>query len=248
VRIGDHARLRRRVRFCNREPPTNIVVLSEVHLYKVHVTTILLTASLTLAGVKDASAGQQESARPSLAVASSAAADQQSNVPAEVRQTEVTVERAAKRFRMGAEGGIGLDPELIMFGVHGAFGPIFKRNVEFRPGVEFGIGEVTTTFGVNLDVLYTLPGATRNAAWTPYLGIGPNFGLSHRGFRSDDIEDEDDIEAEDDVRNRFDFGDTDFEGGVNFIAGVRQRNGMFLEMKATAYGVSNVRLLVGFNF
>ena len=35
---------------------------------------------------------------------------------------------------------------------------------------------------------------------------------------------------------------------LNFIARARRRNGMFLEMKATAYGVSNVRLLVGFNF
>jgi len=35
---------------------------------------------------------------------------------------------------------------------------------------------------------------------------------------------------------------------VNFIAGARNRNGVYLEMKATAYGVTNVRLLVGFNF
>jgi hypothetical protein len=39
-----------------------------------------------------------------------------------------------------------------------------------------------------------------------------------------------------------------FEGGVNFIVGARRPSGMFLEMKATAYGVSNVRLLMGFNF
>ena len=71
------------------------------------------------------------------------------------------------------------------------------------------------------------------------MGAGPNFALSHRGFESDES---------DDGRNRFDFSDTDFEGGFNFIAGARNRNGMFLEMKATAYGVSNVRLLAGFNF
>jgi hypothetical protein len=35
---------------------------------------------------------------------------------------------------------------------------------------------------------------------------------------------------------------------MNFIAGARNRNGMYLGMKATAYGVSNVRLLLGFNF
>ena len=167
------------------------------------------------------------------------AVDQQSNVPADARQAEDAVERAVRRFRIGAEGGVGLDPELIMFGAHGAFGPLFRRNVEFRPGIEIGIGEVTTTLGVNLDVLYTLPGGARGAGWTPYVGAGPNFALSHRGFESDETEDD---------QNRFDFSDTDFEGGLNFIAGARRRNGMFLEMKATAYGVSNVRLLVGFNF
>ena len=74
------------------------------------------------------------------------------------------------------------------------------------------------------------------------MWAGPNFALSHRGF------DTDDQNVEDDDRNRFDFSDTDFVGGLNFFAGARVRNGMFLEMKATAYGVSNVRLLVGFNF
>jgi hypothetical protein len=49
-------------------------------------------------------------------------------------------------------------------------------------------------------------------------------------------------------RGRFDFSDTDFNGGMNFIVGMRQPNGMFFEMKATAWGVSNVRLLAGFNF
>jgi hypothetical protein len=138
-------------------------------------------------------------------------------------------------------GGIGLDPELIMFGAHGAFGPMFRRGVDFRPGIEFGVGELTTTMGINLEVLYTLPGPSRSAGWIPYVGAGPNFALSHRGLDSDELD-------EDDDPNRFDFSDTDFEGGVNFIAGARKRNGMFLEMKATAYGVSNVRLLVGFNF
>jgi hypothetical protein len=164
---------------------------------------------------------------------------QQNNVPAQAQQAEDAVERAVKRFRIGVVGGVGLDPELIMFGAHGAFGPIFNRNVEFRPGIEFGVGEVTTLFGINLDVIYTLPGATRGTRWTPYAGAGPNFALSHRGFESDD--DTDDV-------NRFDFSDTDFEPGFNFVAGARRQNGFFLEMKATAYGVSNIRLMAGFNF
>ena len=205
----------------------------------IHLTAVLLSTGIAVVFPTTASARQQRAATPVSAAVLPDLGGQQDNVPAGARQAEDAVERAARRFRIGAEGGIGLDPELIMFGAHGALGPLFRRNVEFRPGVEFGIGEVTTTFGVNLDVLYTLPGGARSGGWTPYVGAGPNFALSHRGFESDDSDDD---------RNRFDFSDTDFEGGVNFIAGARRRNGMFLEMKATAYGVSNVRLLVGFNF
>ena len=163
----------------------------------------------------------------------------QSNVPASVRQAEQETESAARRFRAGVDGGIGLDPESIMFGAHGTFGPLFRRGIDFRPGIEFGVGELTTQFGINLDVLYALPG-TVAARWTPYVGAGPNFALSHRDFETGDGLGE--------ARNRFDFSDTDFEGGVNFIAGVRSRGGMTMEMRATAYGVTNVRLLLGYTF
>jgi hypothetical protein len=172
---------------------------------------------------------------------------QQTNVPAGVQQAEDDIERTVERFRIGVEGGIGLDPELIEFGAHAAFAPIFTPDIEFRPGIEFGLGELTTLFGINLDVLYFLPGATRGTRWMPYIGAGPSFGLSHRGF---DTEDSDNVDADDDLedRNRFDFSDTDFNGGMNFIAGARNQSGVFFEMKATAYGVSNIRFLVGFNF
>ena len=73
-----------------------------------------------------------------------------------------------------------------------------------------------------------------------YGRAGPNFALSHRGFDS--------TTAGENQGNRFNFSDTSFDAGLNFIAGVRNRNGMFLEMRATAYGVSNVRLMAGFNF
>jgi hypothetical protein len=165
-------------------------------------------------------------------------ADAQQNVPTKAQEAEDSVERAVKRFGIGVEGGVGLDPELIDFGAHATFGPLFHRNLQFRPGIEFGVGEVTTTFGINLDVLYTFPGATRQTRWVPYIGAGPNFSLSHRGFDSATVQ----------QPNRFDFSDTSFDAGLNFIAGARKRSGFFLEMRATAYGVSNVRLLAGFNF
>ena len=108
----------------------------------------------------------------------------QQNVPPKAQNAEDAVERAVRRFGIGVEGGIALDPELIDFGAHATFGPIFNPSVQFRPGIEFGIGEVTTTFGINLDVLYTLPGANGQTRWRPYVGAGPNLSLSHRGFDS----------------------------------------------------------------
>lgn len=198
---------------------------------------VFTIAMLVLPGVASAQQDAATAARPD-GVSADGPRAQQSNVPPEAQQAEGAVERAVERFRIGVEGGVGLDPELIMFGAHGAFAPIFHPNVEFRPGIEFGVGELTTLFGINLDVLYLLPGATRTTRWMPYIGAGPNFALSHRGFESEADED----------RNRFDFSDTDFTGGLNFIAGARAQNGLFLEMKATAYGVSNIRLLAGFNF
>jgi hypothetical protein len=182
-----------------------------------------------------------------------ASAAAQTNVPPAVQQAEADVEQTVKRFRMGLQSGVGLDPEILDVGVHAAFGPLFTSAVAFRPGIEIGIGEVTTLFGINLDVLYTVPGFTSDTRWLPYVGAGPNFGLSHRGFETDDVDNVDTgttvspVDSNGDL-SRFDFSDTDFNGGMNFIVGMRKPSGMFFEMKATAWGVSNVRLLAGFNF
>jgi hypothetical protein len=202
----------------------------------VNVLALVITAAVTLWRPNASSAQQILPLVPPAAAAGSA--ELQQNVPAKAQDAEGSVERAVKRFGVGVEGGVGLDPQLIDFGAHATFGPIFNRNVQFRPGIEFGVGEVTTTFGINLDVLYTFPGATRQTRWTPYVGAGPNFSLSHLGFDSATVQ----------QPNRFNFSDTSFDTGLNFIAGARARSGLFLEMRATAYGVSNVRLLAGFNF
>jgi hypothetical protein len=158
------------------------------------------------------------------------------------------VERVARRYGVGVSGGVGLDPEIIHVGAHGMIGPIFRDGIQFRPGVELGLGEVTTLFAINLDVLYTFDNDSRDSAWLPYVGAGPTFGLSHRGFATDDVDHVNGspvIVAED--RNRFDFSDTDFEGGINFIVGMRKQR-TFFEMRANAWGVSSVRLLAGINF
>jgi hypothetical protein len=202
-----------------------------------YTVALAVPLAIMLLSPRAASAQQALTSAPQFEAQRSDPTQNPNNVPAPVQDAENSVERTARRFGIGVEGGIGLDPELIEFGAHGTFGPIFTRNVQFRPGIEFGAGEVTTTFAINLDVLYLLPGSARTTRWVPYVGAGPNFGLSHQGFEGTTAQ-----------GNRFNFSDTSFEAGFNFIAGVRNRNGLFMEMKATAYGVSNVKLLVGYTF
>lgn len=205
----------------------------------------LLTPFVFLLFISLPAAAQQSSfLTPSVQPVPLVTGQQRSDVSAEMRQVQNDIEAVVRRFRIGVEGGVAFDPELIMFGAHAAFGPLFRPGIEFRPGVEIGLGELTTLLGINLDVLYTLPGTTRQTRWSPYIGAGPTFGLSHRGFATEDT---DNVDANLD-RNRFDFSDTDFNGGLNFIAGARNRAGLFFELKATAWGVSSIRILAGYDF
>jgi hypothetical protein len=167
------------------------------------------------------------------------------NTPQSVQKAEGQVERVVKRWRIGVQGGVALDPQLLDVGVHGEIGPLFSPNFQFRPVLEIGAGEITTMLAINLDFVYLFPSATTDTMWMPYVGAGPTFGLSHQSI---DVEDNLVTNAINSDRNRFDFSDTDFDSGMNFIVGMRRRSGAFFEMKATAWGVSNVRLLAGFNF
>ena len=157
-------------------------------------------------------------------------------LPPDVRRLEAQIERQVRRYRLGVIGGVALDPEMVSVGGHSMLGPLFTANLAFRPSVELAVGEVTTLLAIHVDALYTIGGGALRRGWLPYLGVGPNFSFSPRG-----------LEVEEDG-DRFDFDEFNFDGGVNFIAGARNPNGVFFEMKATAYGVARVRLLGGFSF
>jgi len=36
--------------------------------------------------------------------------------------------------------------------------------------------------------------------------------------------------------------------GFNFLLGIQQREGMFLELKSSAYSLPTIRFIVGYNF
>jgi hypothetical protein len=159
-------------------------------------------------------------------------------VPAEVRRAESQIEREAKRFRVGIRAGLGLDPELAMVGVQSQIGPFFSDNIYFRPNVDFGFGEVTAMFGLNLEAIYRLPITSRQARWSAYFGAGPGFNLVHQKFESNS------------GGKRIDFGDFHSDTGLNILGGVRYRSGTFLELKTSVYSdtTPTLRLMVGYNF
>jgi hypothetical protein len=157
-------------------------------------------------------------------------------VPASVRRLEDQIERQTRRYGAGVRGGIALDPELILVGVHARFGPFFSRNLQFRPNVEFGFGEVTKLFALNLEGIYRLPFVPRNGRWQPYVGAGPSLLFKHQNFER--------AEAGEGI----DFGDFDFEGGLNLLTGIEFRSGVFFEAKATVYASPHFRLIVGYTF
>jgi hypothetical protein len=158
-------------------------------------------------------------------------------VPTRVRTLERQIERQMRRYGAGVRAGIGLDPEIITAGLQARVGPFFDDNVSFRPSVEFGFGEVTKLFALNLEGIYRLPVSVRGGRWSAYVGLGPSFNFISRNFE----------EAERGDRS-IDFNDFDFEAGLNILGGVEFRNGMFVELKSTAYSRPSVRLFIGYNF
>lgn len=157
-------------------------------------------------------------------------------LPEPVRQLERDIERQVRRYQLGVRTGVALDPELFLVGVHARMGPIFNRDVYFRPNVELAFGEVTTMFAVNLEAVARLPITARGARWSAYAGAGPAFQFSHQNFERQTSGPD------------IDFGDFDFQAGFNVLGGVEFRNGMFAEMKSTVYAAPHLRFILGYSF
>jgi hypothetical protein len=167
-------------------------------------------------------------------------------VPATVRRLSADIERQARKYRAGVSAGAALDPELISVDAFATLVPWRQQRLAVRPGVELAFGEVTTLLGLHFDVLYSVPGVRPSARWAPYVGAGPNFSFSHRGIDEDEFLEGGVTEPDD--NDRFDFSQYDWNNGFNFIVGARTPRGAFFELKATAYGVANIRMLAGFEF
>jgi hypothetical protein len=158
-------------------------------------------------------------------------------VPEPVQNLETEIQRAAKRWRVGVRAGAALDPELFLFGVHSQIGPIFRRDISFRPSAEFAFGELTDMIALNLEATYRLPFTPRTGRWSPYIGAGPALNFIHQGFSASGGRD-------------ISFGNFDYETGFNILTGLQFRKGTFFEMKTSLWSkpAPVLRLIVGYNF
>ncbi len=160
-------------------------------------------------------------------------------LPPAVRNAESQIQHEARRWRLGVRAGVGFDPELVLFGIHSQMGPIFSRNVFFRPNADFEWGEITDMVALNLEAVYTLPTTARGGSWAPYVGAGPALNFIHQSFQSQAGQ----------GRN-ISFGNFDYETGFNILMGLQNRHGTFFEVKTSLYSAPApvLRLMLGHNF
>jgi hypothetical protein len=125
----------------------------------------------------------------------------------------------------------------MLIGVQARMGPFFNRNFSFRPNVDFGFGEVTKMFVVDLNGVFRLPLNPKGSKWSMFAGAGPAFTFLHRNF-----------EAVKNGTDKIDFGDFDFQPGLNILTGVDFRSGLFMEFKTTVWAGPHMRLAVGYQF
>ena len=161
---------------------------------------------------------------------------EEDQVPGSVRSLENSIKRQTQKYRIGILGATALAPELFMFGANAQFGPLFSDNIYARPGLELGFGELTTLLALNFEGIYRLPVVQKSNRWNVYVGGGPALNWSHENF------------VEETDRGKIDFGDMSLDVGFNFLIGLGSRDGVFVEMKTSAYSIPTVRFELGYKF
>lgn len=125
----------------------------------------------------------------------------------------------------GVRGGISIDPDQFYFGGHLETAPLIDR-VYFRPNVEIGFGDDLTLLAANMEFVYKF---SRRRDVTLYAGAGPALNV----YMFDD--------------NRGN-NDSDTEAGINFLAGVETRRGLFFEFKFGAMDSPDLKFGVGYTW
>jgi hypothetical protein len=164
--------------------------------------------------------------------ANSGAAGQAAPPPPQVGKVTNEIESEARRWHAGGRLGVGFSPEIFLFGVQSQIGPFFSPHLLFRPNAEFGFGELTDMFSLNLEASYRL-NTSFHRTWTPYIGFGPSLNFIHQGASSGNVS----------------FGNFNYKTGFNVFLGAQRRK-TFLEMKTALWSgqAPVLRLMVGYNF
>ena len=157
-------------------------------------------------------------------------------VPVNVRKLEADIEKQSRKFAFGFRAGVGVDPEVMLIGVQARIGPFFDRNFSLRPNIDFGFGEVTKMFALDLNGVYRLPFNARQSKWSMIVGAGPALQFQHRNFE----------EAA--AGQGIDFGEFKYQTGLNVLAGVEFRGGFFVEGKTTVWAGPHLRIMFGYTF
>ena len=170
--------------------------------------------------------------QPSSAVVHSGTGAQEAQPPPQVSKVTKEIESEARRWHVGGKIGSGLSPELFMLGAQAQFGPIFSQHLLFRPNIEFGFGELTDMYAVNLEAAYRFS-STFHGKWTPYFGMGPSLNFINQSASSGDVS----------------FSDFNYKTGFNIFAG-GQKNKTFVEMKTSLWSAQApvFRVFIGYNF
>ena len=126
----------------------------------------------------------------------------------------------AQQIAPGVQGGVSINPDQFYFGGHIETSPLIDR-LRFRPSVDVGIGDGTTVAG-NFEFTYTFPSSR---PWNLYVGGGPAINWYDRNN-----------------------GGSDAEAGFNFLAGVKNRDGLFFEAKVGVEGSPELKFGVGYTF
>ena len=94
---------------------------------------------------------------------------------------------------------------------------------------------MTDLIALNLEAAYRLPLSARQGRWSAYVGGGPSLNFIHQNFEQG---------------RDIDFGNFDYETGLNVLTGVQFRRGTFFEVKTSLWSrpAPTMRLIFGYTF
>lgn len=131
---------------------------------------------------------------------------------------------AAAQGDAGVRAGVSADPDQFYLGAHFDTGYVVEH-LSFRPNLEVGLGDDTTTVAANFEFVYWFPSSRHPI--DIYAGAGPAMNLYRRDRGHDG-------------------SDTDVEPGLNLLVGVAHTRGLFAEFKVGLIDSPELKFAIGY--